>query len=433
MQHIIRNTWEALCGTEMEQAVILTPSRSPERFFVTRYRWNGPSEWQLPPNGCFVSVIAGHGQLLLKTEGDDLLSLVTGCHVYHPAWNGSIFRADKGTEVVCVAAPTKKQASGNRLILRDEEFLSSVTTSKGMLRWKLTPQYLSRRVFLHHDKTLLSGSGWPVSWFHTTMFDVSGLPKNDDGEPVFKMSYNYRSEFNICIDVRGSARVRMARHPYNFAEGDIVPDQQHRAVAENCHVNSEATTATTETVERKKEVIKEKRRQAWDDWEPIDGQTTYHLNEAAGSDLEERFVNPKLERAECFRNKHEVSICNGYVSLLCMFDPAPTGMELHQPGSYSSYGPLHAVLGTQKHNDYLQQLRDLDDMVDKLSLSKARGTISADHKSAEWDLHQAGVRAQANLEHKLHESMKEIGRGHVIADWATYTSLCSSSSSSSSS
>jgi hypothetical protein len=46
-----------------------------------------------------------------------------------------------------------------------------------LLRWVITPQYLSRRIFLHHDPTLLSKSGHPVSWFHTTMFDVAGLPK----------------------------------------------------------------------------------------------------------------------------------------------------------------------------------------------------------------------------------------------------------------
>ena len=78
----------------------------------------------------------------------------------------------------------------------------------------LTLQYLSRRIFLHHDPTLLSKSGNPVSLFHTTMFDVDGLPKNEDGEPVFKMSYNSRTEFNVCYDVKGIARVRMAEHPY---------------------------------------------------------------------------------------------------------------------------------------------------------------------------------------------------------------------------
>lgn len=413
MQHFIRNTWEAVSGSEIEQAEILRPSTSPEQFFVTRYKWNGESEWELPPNGCFLSVISGHGQLILKHDGKDVLSLVTGCHVYHPAWSGSVFRAGKGTEVVCVAAPTKKQVRGERLIVRDEEFLASATTSSKMLRWKLTPQYLSRRIFLHHDETLLSGSGWPVSWFHTTMFDVAGLPKNEDGEPVFKMSYNYRSEFNVCIDVCGSARVRMARHPYVIDEIDTTSKPHH-------YDNSETETPEIGEKGPKKE------QQEWDDWEHVNDQTTYHVNEAAGSDLEERVVDSESGRTVCFRNKHEVSISNGHVSLLCMFDPAPTGMEQHQPGSYSSYGPLGAVLGTGQHDNYIRELREFDRMVDKLSLCKARGTLSDARTSTEWDLYQTGASAQAHLERQLFDDLQNVGRGHVIAKWMRQIPVSSS-------
>src|SRR5262249_18756391 len=137
------------------------------------------------------------------------------------------------------------QARGRNLLLRDETFLAACAAGSQSLRWVLTPQYLSRRVFLHHDPILLSKSGNPVSWFHTTMFDVIGLPNNDEGEPVFKMSYNSRTEFNVIYDVEGEARVRFARHPYRSAG------------------------------------------QVWEPWQPIDGDTTYHLNEAAGGPDEE--------------------------------------------------------------------------------------------------------------------------------------------------
>jgi hypothetical protein len=39
------------------------------------------------------------------------------------------------------------------------------------------------------------------------MFDVAGLPKNEEGDSVFKMSYNSRTEFNVCYDVKGKAKV----------------------------------------------------------------------------------------------------------------------------------------------------------------------------------------------------------------------------------
>ena len=50
------------------------------------------------------------------------------------------------------------------------------------------------------------------------MFDVAGLPVNEDREPVFKMSYNSRTEVDVCYDVKGTARVRMAQHPYTGIE-----------------------------------------------------------------------------------------------------------------------------------------------------------------------------------------------------------------------
>ena len=171
--------------------------------------------------------------------------LEAGVHLYLPPGLESVLNAEQGTELLHVAISSAAQARGKQMLLRDEKFLAACASGSQMLRWILTPQYLSRRIFLHHDPVLLSKSGNPVSWFRTTMFDVAGLPENEDGEPVFKMSYNSRTEFNVCYEVKGTARVRMAQHPYK------------------------------ET------------KQLWGPWLPLDGDSTYHLNEAAGSTEEE--------------------------------------------------------------------------------------------------------------------------------------------------
>ena len=54
----------------------------------------------------------------------------------------------------------------------------------------------------------------------------------------------------------------------------------------------------------------------------------------------------RLKTLQYFRNKHEVHIVDGHVTLFCIFDPAPTGIERHRPGEYSDYEPLSQVLGT---------------------------------------------------------------------------------------
>ena len=120
-----------------------------------------------------------------------------------------------------------------------------------IFRWVLTPQYLSRRVFLYNDQTLLSKNRDPVSWFHTTMFDVNGLPVNDDGLSVFKMSYDNQTEPNVCFDVSGTARVRMAYHPYSV------------------------------------------KSQIWGEWQSLDNDTTYYVNEAVDSPEVEWHKNPE--------------------------------------------------------------------------------------------------------------------------------------------
>jgi hypothetical protein len=209
------------------------------------------------------------------------------------------------------------------------------------------------------------------------MFDVAGLPKNEEGESVFKMSYNSRTEFNVCYDVEGRARVRMALHPYREAQ------------------------------------------QAWGPWLPLDGDSTYHLNEAAGSPEEERRVDAATRAAQFFRNKHEVHIVDGHVTLFCLFDPAPTGVERHRPGAYSDYEPLSQVLGTKAYETHKQEIARYDRMVDQLSMAKARDGLDEVQGTAAWELYLKGREAQAAIEGELVRTMATEGGGRqrVVQRW----------------
>jgi len=300
-----------------------------------------------------------------------------GVHLYVPPEVEASFEAERLSEVVCVSGGSAAQARGQRLVVRAESFLAGCATPAQSLRWILTPQYLSRRVFLHHDETLLSRSGNPVSWFRTTMFDVAGLPGNEQGEPVFKMSYNSRTEFNVCYDVRGQARVRMALHPYSDSG------------------------------------------QAWGPWQPLDSDSTYHLNEAAGGPEEECRVQRGGQPAQCLRNKHEVSITGGHVTLFCLFDPAPTGLERHRPGEYSDYEPLSQVIASPVYEAHQREILRFDRMVDTLSMAQITGSLEALRRTPEWELYEEGRRAQAAIEARLATSLSAQGHGRqrVIEPW----------------
>jgi hypothetical protein len=378
LKKLIRNDWRRKPGDPFARAHILSHETHPEGLNVDRIRFIEAGE--LAPRtdvGHVVSVLRGTGMLRLAASHPQRLYLEAGVHLYLPPGLESVLRADPGMELVSVSSPSDSQARGKRLILRDETFLSASACGSQSLRWILTPQYLSRRIFLHHDPVLLSKSGNPVSWFRTTMFDVSGLPANEDGEPAFKMSYNSRTEFNVCYDVSGIAQVRMAKHPYLDAN------------------------------------------QIWEPWLSIDGDSTYHLNETANSLPGVGCIGDMPQDPHYLRNKHEVKIIDGYVTLFCLFDPAPTGVERHRPGEYSDYEPLSQVLGTKRYETHQIELAKYDEMVDRLSLSKAMGMLGTQHETPIWNLYLQGRQAQVAIESDLAKTLADEGNGRdrVIRPW----------------
>ncbi len=357
MDKIIKNVWRRAEGEAYETARILDRTRAPEGFDVARHRFDARGTLVLDAaDGHLASVLRGHAEV----DADDAhLSITGGVHLYLPPGVPISITGEPGTELVRVSAPAAR-ARGTELLVRDETFLSACATETHALRWILTPQYLSRRVFLHHDPVLVSRSGHPVSWFRTTMFDVAGLPPNQEGEPVFKMSYNSRTEFNVIYEVEGDARVRFAEHPYGATD------------------------------------------QAWTPWVALDRESTYHLDEtpAAGQ----------------LRNKHEVYAApGGHVTLLCLFDPAPVGIERHRPGEYSDYEPMSAVLATPEYAVHQREIAAFDRMVDALSRARACGVLSEREGSPEWALYRRGVGAQAGLEAALAGTLGE--RRRVIEPW----------------
>jgi|WetSurMetagenome_2_1015567.scaffolds.fasta_scaffold61712_1 hypothetical protein len=378
MQKIIRNKWNREAGEPYSRAKILSNETHPEGLDVERIRFiEGGRIIPKSEAGHIISFIRGSGLLRLADDNSKQFNLEGGVHLYLPPGIGSVIDVDPGSEIIKVSSISATQARGKQMLLRDETFVSACAYGTQALRWILTPQYLSRRIFLHHDPVLLSKNGNPVSWFRTTMFDVAGLPLNQDGEPVFKMSYNSRTEFNVCYDVEGTARVRMAKHPYDQAN------------------------------------------QLWGPWLQLDNDSTYHLNESAGSVEEECILDNETRTPRYLRNKHEVYIINGHVTLFCMFDPAPTGVENHKPGEYSDYEPLAQVLGTEAYENHKRVIAKYDEMVDQLSLAKAMGSLSTLHGTSIWELYQQGRAAQAATESNLAKTLTAEGRGRekVLARW----------------
>jgi hypothetical protein len=378
MQKLIKNNWCRESGEPFLRAHILRHEVHPEGFDIDRIRFIEAGTFAPDSSvGHLISVFRGKGRLTVEGDNRQSFLVEAGVHIYLPPGLASVLNAEKDTELLHVRSIAASQARGRQMLIRDELFLAACASGSQMLRWILTPQYLSRRIFLHHDPILLSKSGNPVSWFRTTMFDVAGLPQNEDGESVFKMSYNSRTECNVCYEVKGAARVRMAQHPY------------------------------------------QQTKQLWDPWLALDGDSTYHLNEASGSPEEECRIDEATHAPQYLRNKHEVHIVDGYVTLFCMFDPAPSGMECHIPGEYSDYEPLSQVLGTKLYETFQRENARYDEMLDRLSLAKAMGTLNSLHGTPIWELFVQGRKAQAAIEVELANTLAAAGNGRaqVLAHW----------------
>lgn len=377
-QHLIVNRWSTVGADGLERAAILHRDVHPEGLDVDRLHAPRAATVDLGRDtGRIVSCFAGGGLLHVRGAAAERLHVRPGVHVYLPPDLEVALEAEPGTQLVRVIAPPE-QARGRGLLVRDEAFLFACAAGAASLRWILTPQYLSRRIFLHHDPALTSRSGHPVAWFHTTMFDVAGLPPNADGESVFKMAYNSRTEINVCFDVQGDAAVRMALHPY----------------------------------------ADDGARQAWGPWHRLDGEASYHLHEADGDEHVESIVDPATGARSCRRNKHEVRIRGGHVTLFCLFDPAPTGVERHRPGEYSDYEPIEAVVARPEYEHHRREMARLDAMVDTLSLARARGDLDRAGID-ELATYRDGHASACAVEETLHASLAAEGAGRdaVLARW----------------
>ncbi len=369
MTTLIPNSWEPL-SERVSVARILKHDVHPEGLDFDRARFSGDATYEMPRDaGSLLSVLSG--TLELATSEHKSLTLEAGTHVYLPPNSQPRLRGQAGTDILHACAPAAHRARGTHMMVRSDRFIAGCALAGRSLRWILTPQYLSRRAFLHHDRTLVSPRGEPLSWFHTTMFDARGLPENNEGSPVFKMSYNHRTEPNVCYEVKGSAHVRIAHHPYSES-------------------------------------------QAWGPWQTLTGDVTYHLCE----DLDEsEWVAGDGKTQEPRRNKHEVRILNGHVSLVCMHNPGCTGAERHSEGEYTGYGDLAEVLGTAEHLAHLERISPMDSVVDALSLALAMGQ---DPKTlAEWAAYKEGLACQQAVEADLLETLRLEGHGReqILASW----------------
>jgi len=375
MKKIIKTNWCVDPEKPFTRARVLHHTTHPEGLDIDRIRFQQTGK--LPMNlrvGHIISIRHGSARLCVKGPREEFFHLTTGVHLYLPPGQAVDFEAEAGTELLRVSSPNAEQTRGRKLLIRDEMFLAACATETQSLRWSFTPQYLCRRIFLHHDQTLLSRSGTPISWFRTTMFDMTGLPENDEGEPVFRMSYNSRTEFNICCDVKGSARVRMACHPYLDSQ------------------------------------------QQWGPWLQLDAETAYHLNEV---NEEECRIDEATESLLFFRNKHEIQVSDGHLSLFCLFDPAPIGIESHQRDTYRDEEPLAQVLGTRLYDNHQRELAKFDEMVHELSFAKAKENLGLFRDSPMWELYLRGRLAQVALESKVVTQLTEQGnqRAMRLAEW----------------
>jgi len=364
---IIVNNWQD-SGQGIRVSRILDRGVSCEGIDLCRYQAEEGAVIDLAADcGHIASLLEGVAMLRSGSNSTELC-ITAGTHIYiPPEYAGSLRFSELSSGIHAFAADNR--AHGTQLLVHNERYLAST-------RFVLTPQYLSRRVFLNRDHTLVSRSGDRVAWFHTTMFDTQGLPPNHDGQSVFKMSYDHQTEVNVVYDVKSRASVRFANHPY------VEPHEQ-----------------------------------CWSDWHSLDGDTTYYLNEGADGPKIEGHVDPDTGKERFLRNRHEIYIApGGHVSLCCMFDPGPTGLETHQPGEYSSYAPVSETIGTRAYREFLASVAAAEDMVRTLSLAQARNGGVPDRLSPKWVEHERILDRALQAQEQLIRDSEE-GRRSIMAFW----------------
>ena len=312
---------------KLQQINIINPENNPHDFQITRILFNEGS-FILPSLGCIIAII--EGSVLVSYKNTDY-HLETNTFMFLPASIEGKMISKGIAKVILIAAKNTTQTRGTKIIIRNLSILKANSH-----RWILTSQYLSRRVFLYHDQTLVSRTGYPITITLTTVFSSEGLKENNQGLPVFRMQYDNHFETNVMVEVKGISKVRYAIKPY-FDDESL---------------------------------------QRWEEWNDLDDMTCYNLYESEQE--EERDDNCSLnidekskENVKCRgRNKHEIYADEEHTNL-CIFDPALTGDEKHQEGLYSSYRKLEESISDESYLQFLSSITPIDNLTDELSLMES--------------------------------------------------------------
>jgi hypothetical protein len=77
------------------------------------------------------------------------------------------------------------------------------------------------------------------------------------------------------------------------------------------------------------------------------------------------------------------------------------------------------VLGTERCRIHLQEIVKYDEMVERLSIAKATGSLSSFIGTPVWELYLEGREAQIAIESSLSDALAAEGKGRekVIAGW----------------
>jgi len=154
----------------------------------------------------------------------------------------------------------------------------------------------------------------------------------------------------------------------------------------------------------------------------VDKNTLYYLNETHDGEEIEWHNDESTYENLALRNRHEVSIDKGgSATLICLFDPAPTGLEKHLPGEYSSYTPVSKILGTEAYDKFLEDVKPQDEMMDTLSLLEAEGDLNEEaiRETKIWNIYQSCLKKKIGDDKELYERLKadRDGREKIIWPW----------------